>query len=251
MVDTGLAAAFPGLKDAVCAIGHGPETVDLVMLTHEHADHVGGAALIPANATIAAHPQAANKLVLQDGFATASGVIGEDLAQFPIHLWLPEGSVIDAEPYRFEVLHTAGHTSGGICLMDKRHDLLLSGDTFLAGGATGGIFGSGNISDRIMSLERLHRLGLGRVLPGHGRASDKGVADAALALGRARTLLRTTRELFQAIGPNESFSTILSSLRGLNRFGFLPLLFVQRSLCGSAPPSIMRKDALPPTIGTL
>lgn len=124
MVDTGLAAAFPGLKDAVCAIGHGPETVDLVMLTHEHADHVGGAALIPANATIAAHPQAANKLVLQDDFATARGVIGEDLAQFPIHLWLPEGSVIDAEPYRFEVLHTPGHTSGSICLMDKRHDLL-------------------------------------------------------------------------------------------------------------------------------
>ena len=94
--------------------------------------------------------------------------------------------MVDVQPYRFDVLHTPGHTSSCISLADPERDVLISGDTLMAGGAMGGIFGSGNISDYILSLQRLERLGLGTTLPGHGRASATGKDDAAVAARRAK-----------------------------------------------------------------
>ena len=217
MVDTGFASTYPSLADGLRTIGRPPETVDLVVLTHEHADHLGGAGLLPRGPIVAAHQLTANKLALGDEFGMVSGVIGEKVAPFAIDICLAEGSVIDVDPYRFEVLHTPGHTSSCICLADPAQDVLIVGDMFMAGGAMGGIFGSGSISDYVLSMERLRRLGLGLVLPGHGRVSRAGEADAAVALDRAKVLLRDTRELFQAISGEVAFDRIMSSVRGLNR----------------------------------
>jgi glyoxylase-like metal-dependent hydrolase (beta-lactamase superfamily II) len=44
---------------------------------------------------------------------------------------LEEGDVIEAGALQFEVIHTPGHTPGGICLRYKKH--IFSGDTLLAG----------------------------------------------------------------------------------------------------------------------
>ena len=217
LVDTGFASTYPSLADGLRTIGRPPETVDLVVLTHEHADHLGGTALLPRGPIVAAHQLTANKLALGDEFAMVSGVIGEKVAPFAVDICLPEGSVIDADPYRFEVLHTPGHTSSCICLADPAQDVLIVGDMFMAGGAMGGIFGSGSISDYVLSMERLRRLGLHLVLPGHGRESRTGEADAAVALDRAKVLLRDTCELFHAISGEAAFDRIMSSVRGLNR----------------------------------
>ena len=125
--------------------------------------------------------------------------------------------MIDVAPYRFEVIYTPGHTSSCLSLIDPAEGLLISGDALLAGGTLGGIFGSGSISDYIFSLQRLVQLSLSTVLPGHGRASDDGRADATMALIRARALLSETRALFQSLGRNTEFDRILGSLRELNR----------------------------------
>ena len=217
LVDTGLPSSYRALDEAFRRIGRAPTDIDLAVLTHEHTDHIGGAALLPGRPMIAAHPMAANKIELHDAFSMVSGVIGEDVKAFEVDLRLPEGAVIDAAPYRFEVLYTPGHTSSCMSLADPANDILISGDTLMSGGAMGGIFGSGSISDYIMSLKRLEQLGLKNVLPGHGKASTNGKEDAAVALARAKALLDETRELFQSMGENTVFDRILSSLRDLNR----------------------------------
>lgn len=216
LVDTGLPSSGPALGRVLQDIGHPPDTLDLVVLTHEHVDHAGGLASLPGRPLVAAHPLAANKLALHDEAATVSGVIGEAIGPVAVDLCLAEGSVIDAAPFRFEVLHTPGHTSSCLSLADPEADVLICGDAFMAGGAMGGVFGSGSIGDTIHSLRRLERLGLGTVLPGHGRASAEGRADARLARHRAEALLANTRALFQALGGERAFDTILASLRGLN-----------------------------------
>ena len=217
LVDTGLPSAFPSLSKALRLIGHSIETINLVVLTHEHADHVGGIGMFPGDAIVAAHPLAANKLALRDDFATVSSVIGEAVPDFHVDLCLPDGTVIDASPFRFEVIHTPGHTSGCLCLADPAQGLLICGDTVMSGGAMGGIFGSGNISDYVLSLRRLQRLRVTTLLSGHGRASENAEADIATATYRAETLLRDTRELFGTMNGQATFDQIMRSVRDLNR----------------------------------
>ena len=217
LIDTGLPSSSDSLAEAVRATGRTLNDVELVVLTHEHTDHVGGVPHLPGRPEIAAHPMTANKIELQDAFAMVSGVIGEDVAAFEVGIHLAEGALIDVAPFHLEVVYTPGHTSSCLSLIDPVWDVLISGDTLLAGGALGGIFGSGSISDYILSLQRFERLGLNTVLPGHGRASDTGRDDAAMALTRARALLSETRELFQSMGRNAAFDRILGSLRELNR----------------------------------
>ncbi len=216
LVDTGLPSSYAGLADALRGIGHPPEEIDLVVLTHEHADQVGGAAFLPGRAIIGAHPLAANKLNLQDSFAMISGVIGEDVPPFHIDLFLPEGSEFDADPFHFQVMHTPGHTSGSLCLVDAAQEVLICGDMFHSGGDMGGIFPSGNISDYIASLERLRRLRLRLALPAHGPVSESPEADTETALLRAHALLRDTRALFQAMRGEAAFDRILRSVNDLN-----------------------------------
>ena len=109
LVNTGLRTSLSVIGGRAQDDRRPPETVDLVVLTHEHADHLGGTALLPRGPVVAARQLTANKLALGDEFAMVSGVIGEKVAPFAVDICLPEGSVIDAEPYRFEVLHTPGH----------------------------------------------------------------------------------------------------------------------------------------------
>ena len=217
LVDTGLPSAFPSLAKALRLIGHPIETINFVVLTHEHADHVGGAAMFPGGAIVAAHPLAANKLALRDDFATVSSVIGEAVPQFHVDLCLPDGTVIDASPFRFEILHTPGHTSGCLCLVDPAQSLLICGDTVMGGGAMGGIFGSGNISDYVLSLRRLQRLRVTTLLSGHGRLSENAEGDIGLAAARAETLLTDTRELLGTMNGQATFDQIMRSVRDLNR----------------------------------
>lgn len=216
LIDPGLASFYPALESSLAEVGHPVEGIDTVLLTHEHADHVGAAALVPGSPMIAAHTLAANKVLLQDDFATVSGVIGERVCQTKIDWRLAEGSVIDVAPYCFEIVHTPGHTSGCVCLADRDNDILISGDTIMAGGALGGIFGSGNISDYIYSLRRLQSWRLSTTLPGHGRISTTGKDDIVAALTRCNALLKDTRALFEAIGDNDGFDRILTSLKALN-----------------------------------
>ena len=67
----------------------------------------------------------------------------------------------------------------------------------MAGGVMGGVF-SGNISDCILSLERLANYHASVLLPGHGKVSEEVSHDIRLALERSRALLADTRLLFGA-----------------------------------------------------
>ena len=89
--------------------------------------------------------------------------------------------MLELGDYRLRILHTPGHTSGSICLYEPDHRLLFTGDTVMAGGMMGGIFGSGNISDYIATLKRLATLRVDEFYPGHGRLSTDPTADMEVA----------------------------------------------------------------------
>jgi hydroxyacylglutathione hydrolase len=70
MVDVGLTSNYPALRECLEHIDCPPEKIDMVILSHEHLDHIGAAWFFNEQRTIvAAHRLAANKIMLRDDFS--------------------------------------------------------------------------------------------------------------------------------------------------------------------------------------
>src|SRR5258708_2179906 len=62
MVDVGLSSNFPALLECLNHVGYPPDKIDMVILSHEHLDHIGAAYHFDGRTIIAAHRLAANKI---------------------------------------------------------------------------------------------------------------------------------------------------------------------------------------------
>ena len=59
LIDVGLSSNYPALLECLCHVGCPPESVDMVILSHEHLDHIGAAYHFGGRTLIAAHRLAA------------------------------------------------------------------------------------------------------------------------------------------------------------------------------------------------
>jgi glyoxylase-like metal-dependent hydrolase (beta-lactamase superfamily II) len=217
LIDVGLSSNFPFLVECLAYLGCTPEAIDMVVLSHEHLDHVGAAFHFAGRTLIAAHRLAANKIRLRDDFSMLRKMFNEPNVPFHVDLWLEEGNLIDLGNFRLVVMYTPGHTSACISLFDHDKGLLFAADTLMPGGVMGGVFGSGSISDYIQSLERLKGLDAKILLSGHGRLSDAPQDDVRIALQRSHALLSDTAQLFDALDARSNFEPIMQSVRDLNK----------------------------------
>jgi hydroxyacylglutathione hydrolase len=91
----------------------------------------------------------------------------------PPDILVKEGSILSIGNMKFEVIHTPGHTQGGICLYGE--GLLITGDTLFAGSVGRTDLHGGNIQELRKSFNRLMSMpDMVRVLPGHGPESTIG-----------------------------------------------------------------------------
>ncbi len=143
LIDTG--TGIGNLKAVVDQLTSLPVSV---LLTHEHYDHVAGAYHYPQ---IAAFNNAESLKVMKNGRDNASLLkyIGKDFLWKPLppgwdgSKWaippimpsklLQEGEVVDLGERTLEVIYTPGHSPGSICLLDKKHRILFTGDHFFPG----------------------------------------------------------------------------------------------------------------------
>jgi hydroxyacylglutathione hydrolase len=217
LVDVGLAGSFDALAHHMAAVGVAADTIDHIVLTHEHFDHIAAVPRFNNRPRISAHALAATKIANGDTFAMMWDAFDEPFKPFTVHHHLSEGTIVDTGTHRLHVLHTPGHSSGCISLYEPDQKLLVTGDAVMAGGAMGGIFGSGNMSDSIYSLELMAKLELTQLLPGHGALSKDPAGDLAKALSRSRQLLADTRKIFETLGTRGTVKSLVQSVRDLNR----------------------------------
>ena len=144
-------------------IGH--RDLKTIVLTHCHYDHSGGAAEVAAafGAKIAMHREDA--LLINNSRATAADLFGEKTPHIVPDMLLSGGEILG----ELEVIHTPGHTPGGICLYDAGSKSLFSGDTVFQDGSFGrtDLYG-GNAARLIESIKRLTLLDVNVMYPGHG-----------------------------------------------------------------------------------
>jgi glyoxylase-like metal-dependent hydrolase (beta-lactamase superfamily II) len=217
LVDTGMADSFPHLKQCLAEAGLEPDDIHLIILTHEHFDHIGATPLSFEKTIVAAHRLAANKIQLQDEFVMMNKYFNLPARPFHADIWLESDTVIELGNYRLQVLHTPGHCSGCICLYEPEHKILFTGDTVLAGGLLSDICPSGSISDYMNSLERLNSLIVEELYPGHGKISTTPKEDLQKAVKDARILLEDSKDLFAALDTKAIFERLFLAARKFTR----------------------------------
>ena len=217
LIDVGLSSNYPHLLTCLAHVGVTPEDIDMVVLSHEHLDHIGAAYHFHGKSFIAAHRLAANKIMLRDDFSMLRKMFNEPNVPINIDIWLEEGNMLDLGNFRLDALYTPGHTSACMSLFDAEKGLLFAADTLMPGGVMGGVFGSGSIADYIQSLERLKGLNSKILLSGHGRLSDTPQDDVRIAIQRSHALLEDTAQLFDALDARQNFDPIMQSVRDLNK----------------------------------
>ena len=142
--------------------------LDKIILTHSHWDHFGDLKAlhdhIPAPIYIHPEDQENIKTPGSDGLPMF----------FDIHPMTPTHLVenkqhIQVGDLDFEVIHTPGHTPGGICLYEPHHKMLISGDTLFKGSIGNLAFPTAEPDRMWQSLETLSQLPKETaVYPGHG-----------------------------------------------------------------------------------
>ena len=136
------------------------KTVEAVLLTHGHFDHVGGVRAIAAQTGCPVYLHEAD--LSQPEQMTAGPMYYTDL--------YGEGDVLKLAGLHIRVLHTPGHTPGCVCLLAE--DSLFSGDTLFQGSCGRTDFPGGDWAVLLRSLKRLASMDTGlSVYPGHGPAT--------------------------------------------------------------------------------
>jgi len=166
IVDTGTGENMEYTMNGIKKAGLNLSDISLIVNTHCHFDHVGGNRYFDSQ--LAIHKEDAPALENGDNIATAAYMFGKSLEPAEVDFHLKEGDKI----HNFEVIHTPGHTIGGICLYDG--ETLISGDTVFADGGFGRYDIGGDLNMLKESLERLAKLDVKYLLPGHGPAAHNG-----------------------------------------------------------------------------
>lgn len=150
-------------------------TINKIILTHGHPDHLSALAEVQqaTGAKVMIHALDAEMLV--DARRNLSFYMGESLELKPADVLLKDGDTIQVGNITLEVLHTPGHTPGGICLKCAP-DIVITGDTLFAGSVGRTDFPGGSHSKLIAGIkEKLLNFPPGtKVYPGHGPASTIG-----------------------------------------------------------------------------
>jgi len=174
LVDTGTGMNKDYLPQKIQEAELDIDDVAMIVNTHCHYDHVGGNYLFPKS-KVAIHEEDAKILQSKDSPLTAGFLFGKSIEREDVDIKLKEGDKIA----NFEVIHTPGHSPGGICLWDG--EILISGDTVFANGGFGRIDLGGNPEDMANSLEKLSNLDVEYLLPGHGPWANNGKRHIELA----------------------------------------------------------------------
>lgn len=174
LVDSGLGNRFMTGANSIKEIESMVKKFSIknVYLTHAHIDHVGGIIdLINLSDNysfnlITHHLEAE---FLETGKSNyIDPILGTTCGSVKISRKVQEGEKICVGKYIFDILNTPGHTSGGTCLYEKEHKILISGDTVFPGGSFGRTdLPTGNNGELISSLKRLSKLNVELLLSGH------------------------------------------------------------------------------------
>lgn len=158
------AVVDPGVNDEKLIEKLKEKPVKFILITHGHFDHIGGVNFVKerTGAKVVVHKE--DEEMLND----CEKNCGENTEPIIADILVEDGSKLMLGNSEITVMHTPGHTKGGVCYIFPQDRVLFSGDTLfkLTAGRTD-LYG-GNPRTELMSLEKIGGLdGDYIVYPGH------------------------------------------------------------------------------------
>lgn len=148
--------------------------VAAIVLTHGHGDHIGGVMELREKLNVPVMVHKDDEDMVGDGALNLSTSMPMGEVHFRPDKLLDDGHLIKVGSKEIRVIHTPGHTRGGICLLVDQ--ILITGDTLFQG-SIGRTDLYGGDFDMLMTsiMERLMVLPDETIVyPGHGGQSTIG-----------------------------------------------------------------------------
>ncbi len=183
--DTEAVAIDPGADEGKIngALKQQGLTLKMILLTHGHADHIGAVDVLRKqwNCPVAIHKEDAD--MLTDPSKNLSAFMGEQIVTMGAEILFGNGAqhvpedldgtpaasaeVVRVGDLSIQVIHTPGHTPGGVCYLVD--DMLFSGDTLFAGSIGRTDFPGGSYEEIMHSINDViaNLSGVEGVYPGH------------------------------------------------------------------------------------
>ncbi len=121
----------PRIEDAIRQVGI---TIEKIVLTHGHLDHVGGAAELAAKLGVKIEgPHEADAFLMSGVEAQARSYGLAGLNNATSDRWLKEGDTLTVAGHTFEILHCPGHSPGSLVYFHREQRFALVGDVLFAG----------------------------------------------------------------------------------------------------------------------
>jgi len=169
---------FDSLAEAMEKDGFKVEDVGLMIGTHCHPDHFEASEpVVERSGALVALSREEDEFYRGAG-GRFYGTFGGRAPQVKTFFFLQEGelSLGGGNGVGAEVLLTPGHTPGSICLYLKREKILISGDVVFSGGIGRTDFPGGSSSLLRKSIERLSKLDVEYLVPGHNTQGGAVIA---------------------------------------------------------------------------
>jgi len=162
-------SCFDDLAKAIEADGFKIEDIGLIMNTHSHLDHCQANQLVvqKSDAWITLSEE-------EDEFRRTSGerlnaMLGAKAPEFTPLFYLKEGDLnLGAKnKVQLQVFLTPGHSPGSVCFYWPETKILITGDVLFFGSIGRTDFPGGSLSLLKQSIDRLSKLDVEYVVPGH------------------------------------------------------------------------------------
>ena len=145
-----------------------------VILTHGHIDHIAALDLLRDQfPSVRVYIHEFDAPMLTGDSNNLAIMLGKSFVTRAADVLLSDGDIVEVAGIKLSVLHTPGHTPGGICLYSKAHEVAFVGDTLFAESIGRADFPGGDMAALIASIkDRLFKLPeQTKLYPGHGPAT--------------------------------------------------------------------------------
>lgn len=142
-----------------------------IVLTHGHIDHIAGVDVLRTEfPDIKVYVHKLDAGMLTEAHSNLSVMMGAAFRTEPADLFVEDKSIVEEAGIKLEVLHTPGHTPGGVCLYSRDGGVVFTDDALFADSVGRTDFPGGSMAQLIKGIrEKLLVLPDDTVVyPGHG-----------------------------------------------------------------------------------
>jgi hydroxyacylglutathione hydrolase len=168
LIDPGLTHRTQSLFDRMQEDGVDHRCIRVLIITHAHPDHFGGIVEF-SNRSVKIGLSREEQKFVEDIGRPMYLKHGLRIPDYRVDFYLKDGE-LNLGKHNFEVLVTPGHSPGSLCLYWPRYRALFPGDVIFMNGVGRTDLPGGDIRLLGESVDRLSKLSVELLVPGHGPA---------------------------------------------------------------------------------